>query len=178
MTVNIGDLLEAEKGVRESILLMNRAVDDEDWKTVRQYLSNDFHLERATPPGIHGPNAMITMMKDHAARTSGTRSQHILGNMIITVEGDEAEASALQKMYRYRSGECSNPLSKSASRVVSAAKGAQELDDCILLFCQTMDGGRVVLSQDIAKQLGFPARPGADSISPYSLRRQPECFAR
>jgi SOS-response transcriptional repressor LexA len=115
--MSVIDLLEAERGVRQSITMMSRAVDDEDWETVHRYLNADFQLDGVIPP-IRGADMMLTMMKEAVAQAAGVKTQHILGNMIVTVGSDEAQASAFQTMYRYRAGEFSSPLSKIGSRVV------------------------------------------------------------
>ena len=113
--------LEAERAVRDTIVMMHHAVDDEDWPSVRAYLNADFQLNGITPP-IRGADTVLTFMRDLAAQSAGSKFQHILGNMTVTVSVDEAEATALQTVYRYRADELSSPLSKSGSRVAYRLK--------------------------------------------------------
>jgi hypothetical protein len=118
---DILSLLEAERAVRQTIVTLNRAFDDEDWQTVRASLTADFTGsavvqtgERATIPD---PDLMLNVMKDIAAqrRTAGTKYMHVLGEVMVTLKGNEAEASTFQTAYLYRAVEVSNPASKSGS---------------------------------------------------------------
>jgi hypothetical protein len=110
-------LIEAERAVRQTVVAMTRAFDDEDWPTVSTFLSADLSADFAEG-SIRGADAMLTMMKHIAAQrqAAGTRYMHDLGHMIVTVCGDEAQASAFHVAYLYRAGEVSSPVSKSGSR--------------------------------------------------------------
>jgi hypothetical protein len=109
-------LLEAERAIRWTIAMQNRALDDEDWEGLRTYLSTDFQLQGVDPPVV-GADMALALMKQLTAQTDGTRFQHTLQNMIVTVSVDEAHASAFQTVYRYRPDVFSSPLSKLGSQV-------------------------------------------------------------
>jgi hypothetical protein len=114
--------LENESTVRRTVVMLNRAFDDEDWQTVRSSLSADFtgtatvqFGQRATIPGA---DTMLKVMKDIAAQrqAAGIKTMHVLGEMLVTVRGEQAEAFAFQTAYLYRAAEISSPSSKSGTR--------------------------------------------------------------
>lgn len=117
-------LLEAERAVRRTIVMLNRAFDDENWQVVRACLSDNFSVGSAVVAQsgeqdlIRGADMMLTVMKSIAGQRQavGTKSMHVLGEMVVTVKDDEAEGSTFQIAYLYRTGEVSGPPSKSGSR--------------------------------------------------------------
>ena len=110
-------LLEAERAVRQTIVTFSHAFDDEDWQTVRRLLSADMSAD-AAEGSIRGADEMLAAMKDMAARcrAAGTKYMHVLGEMLVTVSVDEAQASAFHTAYLYRVAEVCSPRSKSGSR--------------------------------------------------------------
>jgi hypothetical protein len=126
------DLLEADRAVRQTIVLMFHAFDEADWQTMHACLSTDFSTSVSADRSvvssnlpaseaavtIQGADMMVSVMKDLAAQTeaAGIKVMHIPGNLIVTVGAEEAQVSAFQTAYRYRVGEVSSPLSKSGAR--------------------------------------------------------------
>jgi hypothetical protein len=114
--------LEAERAIRQTVIMMTRAFDDEHWETVRACVSDDFTgsavVQTGQPGTMRGADAMLTVMKDLAAQrqAAGTKYMHMLGEMIVTLNGDEAQVSAFHTAYLYPAGEVSSPSSKSGSR--------------------------------------------------------------
>jgi hypothetical protein len=114
--------LEAERAVRQTILTLNQAYDDEEWHTVRACLSDDFTGSSNPPvPGAAtsvGPDVLLNGMRAIAAQTPGVKTMHVPGDMIVMASGDQAQASGFYTAYRYydREGEFSHPRSKSGGR--------------------------------------------------------------
>lgn len=114
--------LELESAVRRVVVMLNRAFDDADWPTVRSILSADFtgtatvqFGQRATIPGA---DTMLKVMQDIAVQrqAAGIKTMHVLGEVLVTVSGEQAEAFTLQTAYLYRAAEISSPSSKSGTR--------------------------------------------------------------
>lgn len=125
------DLLEAEWSVRGVLLSMCRAIDEQDWVAVRACFSDTFSTfmspdrsAASTDAGdaradaIRGPDVMLSVMKGIAAknRAAGVTTMHVLEHIVVAVQGDDAEATALQTAYTYRIDEVSRPTSKSGTR--------------------------------------------------------------
>jgi hypothetical protein len=114
-------LLEAESAVRQVVVRLNRAFDDENWETVRICLSDNFGGTAVVQDGqqatIAGADKMLAIMKQIAAqrRATGTKSMHVLGEIIVKVNADEAEVSVFQTAYLYRANEVSSPSSISGN---------------------------------------------------------------
>jgi hypothetical protein len=114
---------EVESSIRQAVVGLNRAFDEGDWEAVRSILSPTNFVATATvqfgqKATIPGADTMLKIMKDIGSQreASGIRTMHVLGELTITVRGDEAEAFTYQTAYLYRSTEISAPTSKSGSR--------------------------------------------------------------
>jgi len=125
------DLLEADRSIRHTLLSMSRAVDEQDWTNVRACFSDTFstfmspdrsaasiNADDSGVDTIRGADMMVSVMKEIATqnRAAGVTTMHVLEHIIVSVRGDEAEATALQTAYTYRVNEVSRPLSKSGTR--------------------------------------------------------------
>jgi ketosteroid isomerase-like protein len=124
-------LLEAERAIRQTVLMMYRAFDDGDWNTLRTCLSYDFstcvssdrsvassNMPASGADIIRGADMMVAMMRDLAAQwqAEGVKVVHFPGNTMVTVNAGEAQVSTFQTAYRYRASEVSSPVSKSGAR--------------------------------------------------------------
>lgn len=115
-------LLQAESAVRQVVVTLNRAFDDENWENVRMCLSDDFGGSAVVQAGqqdtIRGADKMLAIMKQIAGqrRATNTKSMHFLGEMLVTVNADTADVSAFQTAYLYPANKVSSPSSISGNR--------------------------------------------------------------
>ena len=114
--------LEHESAVRRTVVTLNRAFDDEDWETVSSSLGADFTGTATVQFGqqatIPGADLMLKVMKDIAnqRKVAGIKTMHVLGEVLVTVNGEQAEAFVFQTAYLYRAAAISTPSSKSGTR--------------------------------------------------------------
>src|SRR5437899_1236563 len=107
--------LEDERAIRQTILTMFRASDEEDWETMRGCLTADFSMSVSAEvssdtaalggEAIRGADMMLTVVQGLATRWRSLgveKVMHILGDMIVQVTGDEARASACHTSYLCR----------------------------------------------------------------------------
>lgn len=105
-----------EAEIRDVVISLHRAGDEQDWARLETVYASDFTLLDVDPP-VRGGSTMIAAQKARAAAEGSIRSQHVLGNVsVLSVEGDKAEAVAFQTVYRYDSAGMGEALSKAGTR--------------------------------------------------------------
>ena len=117
-------LLAAERAIRQTVLVMTRAFDDEDWATVRASLSEDFVASAVMQAGtneqgkVSGADTIVDIMRQLSAqrRAAGIKYMHTLTDLIIDIASTEATVSAFQIAYLYPAGTVGSPSSTSGSR--------------------------------------------------------------
>ncbi len=100
MTIGIEDLL-AERSIYRNMVAFARAMDERDWDAFAEITSDDVtaNLGQGELAGRDTIVAFIRSFLDHCGPT-----QHLLGNVIIDVDGDTAKSSAYVRDMHIGSG--------------------------------------------------------------------------
>lgn len=85
------ETLLAIRAVEQNIIAFARAMDDRDWAAIRAILAEDAVADMGTGR-LEGPEAIIGLMQYFLDRCGTT--QHLIGNIVVTVAGDTAESRA------------------------------------------------------------------------------------
>lgn len=83
------DLLLAERAIARALTRIARAMDTRDWPALLAELTEDATGELGTGP-LASPAEIVALIRrylDHCGPT-----QHLLGNLLIEVDGDAAES--------------------------------------------------------------------------------------
>jgi hypothetical protein len=114
--MSISNQVADEWSVCQAVARLMRACDDQDWDTVLTCMSPDFRLEAVNMPvRVQGADTFVEWQK--GILPEGARAQHILGsNTLVTIDGDEAEASFMSTSWVYPGEDVSRPLTKSGSQ--------------------------------------------------------------
>jgi 3-phenylpropionate/cinnamic acid dioxygenase small subunit len=90
MTADIGRLLD-ERDIERALIRLARAMDDRDWEGMSQILSEDAVAEFGTGR-LTGSAVIIEMIQGFLNNCGVT--QHLIGNVLVDVEGDQATSRA------------------------------------------------------------------------------------
>ncbi len=85
------DTLLAERDIYRNLSLFARAMDLRDWAALTAIMSEDIVADLGTGP-LHGPDAVIANLRSFLDDCGPT--QHLLGNVLIDINGDEATSQA------------------------------------------------------------------------------------
>lgn len=88
MTDPIATLLD-ERDIGRALTRFARAMDDRDWDAAKAILSDDATGDLGTGP-LHGPDAILGCIRHYLDGCGPT--QHLLGNLLIDIDGDRAES--------------------------------------------------------------------------------------
>lgn len=88
--MTLEDLL-AERTIYRQLIAFARAMDERDWTALDDIAAEDIHAELGMGE-IIGRDKVVAFMRGFLDRCGAT--QHMLGNVIIDVDGDSAESSA------------------------------------------------------------------------------------
>ena len=83
--------LLAVRAIEQAVIGFARAMDAHDWETLRAILSDDVVAEMGTGR-LEGPQAIIDLIRSYLDRCGTT--QHLIGNIVVTVDGDRATSRA------------------------------------------------------------------------------------
>ena len=107
--------VEAEWAVSQAVGKLMGACDDQDWGTVLKCLSMDFELYAVNQPvRVQGADTFVNWQK--TVLPPGTRAQHIMGPITVTLQGEQAEAATMSTSYIYPIGEPDAPVKKSGTK--------------------------------------------------------------
>lgn len=84
-------VLRDERDIERALNLFARAMDDRDWATMAQILADDVEGDLGTGR-LAGTTAIVDMIRGFLDSCGPT--QHLLGNIVIDVEGDTATSRA------------------------------------------------------------------------------------
>ncbi|WP_374021443.1 nuclear transport factor 2 family protein [Mycobacterium sp. HNNTM2301] len=76
-----------ERDVQRALILFARAMDDRDWDRMAELLTHDAHGDFGMGR-VQGSHAIIELIRGFLDACGPT--QHLLGNIVIDVEGDTA----------------------------------------------------------------------------------------
>ena len=76
-----------ERNIYRQLVRFARAMDERDWESLGQIAAEDIRAELGTGP-LAGRDAMIALIRRYLDNCGTT--QHLLGNVLIEVSGDEA----------------------------------------------------------------------------------------
>ncbi|MBH1997501.1 MAG: nuclear transport factor 2 family protein [Sphingomonadaceae bacterium] len=79
----------AHHQIGQELTRFARAMDDRDWMTVKAILTEDATAELGTGP-LMGSEAIIALIRQYLDACGTT--QHLLGNLIVEVDGDRASS--------------------------------------------------------------------------------------
>jgi hypothetical protein len=88
--MNIEDLL-AEREIYRNLVQFAQAMDDRNWSLLNQITTEDIAADLGTG-NLSGRAAMIALMRQFLDQCGTT--QHLLGNVLIDVDGDTARSQA------------------------------------------------------------------------------------
>jgi ketosteroid isomerase-like protein len=80
-----------ERAIERALILFARAMDDRDWAAMAEILAEDARGDFGTGP-LAGSSAIIELIRSFLDRCGPT--QHLLGNVIVDVDGDTATSKA------------------------------------------------------------------------------------
>ena len=83
--------LRDERAIERALTLFARAMDDRDWATMAQILTNDAQADLGTGR-LSGSTAIIDLIRGFLDKCGPT--QHLLGNVVVDVAGDIATSRA------------------------------------------------------------------------------------
>lgn len=86
--MNLEDLL-AEREIQRALFRFARAMDERDWGALDAVLAADAGADLGLGP-VQGRAAIVAVMRSFLDACGP--SQHLLGNLVIDVEGDRAES--------------------------------------------------------------------------------------
>jgi len=89
-TVDTSTLL-AERDVARQLVRFARAMDERDWATLREILFDDATADLGTGT-LSGSDALIALIRRYLDACGPT--QHLLGSILVDVDGDEATSRA------------------------------------------------------------------------------------
>ncbi|HUH38015.1 MAG TPA: nuclear transport factor 2 family protein [Spongiibacteraceae bacterium] len=85
------EILLAEREIYRAVVGVARAMDDRDWTALEALLLPDMTADMGTGP-LQGSAAVIAMIRSFLDDCGPT--QHLLGNVMIDVDGDTARSRA------------------------------------------------------------------------------------
>lgn len=83
--------LAAERAIKRRLFAIARAMDERDWSALDAILLPDATADFGTGP-LEGRDAIVGLMRSYLDACGP--SQHMLGNIVIAVAGDEARSAA------------------------------------------------------------------------------------
>lgn len=83
--------LLAEREITHALIRFARAMDERDWDVLRTILVDDATSDVGTGP-LEGSEALIACIRSYLDACG--RTQHLLGNILVDVTGDEAVSKA------------------------------------------------------------------------------------
>ncbi|MCG3044074.1 nuclear transport factor 2 family protein [Streptomyces fenghuangensis] len=95
---------------------LGNLLDEQRHEDARTVYSDDV-VVRSPRGEVHGLDELTAHLKQN--RVEGERTQHVYGSVLVSVDGDRAEATANQIVYFYRDGE--PPHRTSGVRVAGTA---------------------------------------------------------
>lgn len=81
--------LLAEREIYRAVVRFARAMDERDWDVLRELTTGDVTADMGTGP-LEGVDAIIGVIRSYLDDCGPT--QHLLGNVLIDVEGDTARS--------------------------------------------------------------------------------------
>ncbi len=90
MTISIEDML-AERSIYRNLVAFARAMDERDWDAFAGFTSEDMTASMGRGE-LQGRDTIVRFMRSFLVHCGPT--QHLLGNVIIDVDGDSAKSSA------------------------------------------------------------------------------------
>ena len=87
---SLAQLLD-ERAISRALIGFARAMDDRDWATMAEILTEDAQGDFGTGP-LAGSAAIIDLIRGYLDNCGPT--QHLLGNVIVDVDGDTATSRA------------------------------------------------------------------------------------
>jgi hypothetical protein len=88
--MDIQDLL-SERQIYRNLVTFAQAMDERQWHLLDDITTEGVRAELGTGP-IEGREALVTLMRQYLDNCGTT--QHLLGNVIINIEGETASSSA------------------------------------------------------------------------------------
>jgi len=102
--MQLEDLL-AERDIQRALYRIARAMDERDWAQLDAVVAADVSADLGLGP-LSGRAALVALMRSFLDACGPT--QHLLGNVVIDVDGDEAESRCYVSDLHLGAGERSN----------------------------------------------------------------------
>lgn len=80
-----------ERAIERNLIQLARAMDDRDWPTVFGIIADDAVADLGTGL-LEGSDAIVALIRSYLDHCGTT--QHLLGNILVDVDGDHAESRA------------------------------------------------------------------------------------
>lgn len=85
------DVIFAERSIYRNLVAFARAMDERDWPAFTEFTTEDMTAELGAGE-LEGRDVIVAFMRSFLDNCGPT--QHLLGNVIIDVDGDSASSSA------------------------------------------------------------------------------------
>ena len=89
--------------IAELFARLARLLDEGRYEDVRSVYAEDVVVHSPLGGELHGIDEVLAFLR--GSRVEGEHTQHLHGDVLVKVSGDQAEASANQLVHRYRAGE-------------------------------------------------------------------------
>jgi len=136
---------EAEWSIAQTVGKLMEACDEQDWDRARACLSAGFTLYAVNQPvKVQGADTFVDWQK--TVLPPGTRAQHIMGPITVTLKGEEAEAATMSSSYIYPIGEPEAPVKKSGTKNtyhLRRESGQWKIVDCAV-NAMWQEGGKLL----------------------------------
>ncbi|WP_445165510.1 nuclear transport factor 2 family protein [Mycolicibacterium sp. Dal123E01] len=91
MDSDFSSRLRDERAIERALILLARAMDDRDWATMAEIIADNAEGDFGTGR-VAGSTAIIELIRGFLDKCGPT--QHLLGNIIVDVDGDVATSRA------------------------------------------------------------------------------------
>lgn len=132
MSVTIEDLI-AERSIYRNLVAFAHAMDERDWDAFADITSADFTAELGQGV-LEGRDTIISFMRSFLDNCGTT--QHLLGNVIVDVDGETAKSSAYVCDMHLGSGDRSDMTFHTLGRYNDEW---HKIDDCWLMVHRVKD---------------------------------------
>ena len=140
--MTIEDIL-AERCIYRNLVAFARAMDDRDWDAFAEFTSVDMTASLGHGE-MEGRDTIVAFMRSFLDSCGAT--QHLLGNVIIDVDGDTAKSSAYVCDMHLGNGDKSDLTFHTLGRYDDEWK---KVDDCWRMVRRVKDNRGIVGSLDV-----------------------------
>ena len=105
--------------IADIIARFHRAIDEGDSATVRALMTDDAGLEVHEGEGvfrIDGADNIVATQDARNVQVTEIKAQHILGPLLVDIDGQNAQATAYQTVFQYSANALTSPINQAGTR--------------------------------------------------------------